>query len=94
MEGSRKIAMRIQSPLFKAAALLFSTSSAVRATKITHKVFFDIAQGEAKLGRVTFGLYGETVPKTAEVSIHPSLYHLTSTRICGRLPIHSSNFIN
>ncbi|KAL3895050.1 MAG: hypothetical protein SGCHY_004926 [Lobulomycetales sp.] len=58
--------MRIQSPLFKAAALLFSTSSAVRATKITHKVFFDIAQGEAKLGRVTFGLYGETVPKTAE----------------------------
>ncbi len=33
---------------------------------ITSKVFFDIEQGSNKLGRVVMGLYGKTVPKTAE----------------------------
>ncbi|KAJ9067303.1 Peptidyl-prolyl cis-trans isomerase B [Entomophthora muscae] len=34
--------------------------------KITDKVYFDITHGGEKLGRVVFGLYGKTVPKTAE----------------------------
>lgn len=29
-------------------------------------VYFDIKQGEESLGRIVFGLYGKTVPKTAE----------------------------
>ncbi|WFC98219.1 peptidylprolyl isomerase [Malassezia yamatoensis] len=34
--------------------------------KVTNYVFFDIEQGDQTLGRVTLGLYGDTVPKTVE----------------------------
>ena len=34
---------------------------------ITKKVFFDINIGSREAGRVTIGLYGDDVPKTAEV---------------------------
>jgi cyclophilin family peptidyl-prolyl cis-trans isomerase len=30
------------------------------------KVFFDVHHGDENLGRVVMGLYGNTVPKTAE----------------------------
>lgn len=33
---------------------------------ITNKVFFDITHGDEVLGRIEFGLYGKTVPKTVE----------------------------
>eukprot|EP01061_Rhynchopus_euleeides_P006272 TRINITY_DN1533_c1_g1_i1.p1 TRINITY_DN1533_c1_g1~~TRINITY_DN1533_c1_g1_i1.p1 ORF type:complete len:292 (+),score=139.64 TRINITY_DN1533_c1_g1_i1:49-876(+) len=33
---------------------------------ITNKVFFDVKIGEAEPERITFGLYGKTVPKTVE----------------------------
>lgn len=33
---------------------------------ITKKVFFDITYGDEKLGRIEFGLYGATVPLTAD----------------------------
>ena len=60
--------------LFVSAALLLGLSllfvaqpvEAAKGPKITHKVYFDITHGDEPLGRVVMGLYGKTVPKTAE----------------------------
>ncbi|KAK7397663.1 Peptidyl-prolyl cis-trans isomerase B [Neonectria punicea] len=60
--------------LFVSVALLFGvglvfftqTAEATKGPKITHKVYFDIEQDGQALGRIVFGLYGKTVPKTAE----------------------------
>ncbi len=34
--------------------------------KVTHKVFFDIEINDNPIGRITMGLFGDDVPKTAE----------------------------
>ncbi|THV02415.1 hypothetical protein K435DRAFT_653482 [Dendrothele bispora CBS 962.96] len=39
---------------------------AAKGPKITHKVYFDIKQGDTEMGRITMGLFGGTVPKTVE----------------------------
>lgn len=41
-------------------------AEAVRGPKITHKVYFDVSHGDEALGRIVMGLYGKTVPTTAE----------------------------
>jgi len=58
----------ISALLILTATFLFmsQTVSAARGPKITNKVYFDIEQDGANLGRVTIGLYGKTTPKTAE----------------------------
>lgn len=53
------------------ACLLIVVSSsgggqASKGPKVTHKVWFDITIGDKPIGRVTIGLFGKTVPKTAE----------------------------
>jgi|SRR5687767_13647223 peptidyl-prolyl cis-trans isomerase B (cyclophilin B) len=60
--------------LFVSAALLLGlstllfahTAEAAKGPKITHKVYFDIQHGDEQLGRIVMGLYGKTVPETAE----------------------------
>jgi peptidyl-prolyl cis-trans isomerase B (cyclophilin B) len=54
--------------LFLTATFLFfaQTSAATKGPKITHKVYFDVEHGGEPLGRIVIGLYGKTVPKTAE----------------------------
>ncbi|KAI0031733.1 cyclophilin-like domain-containing protein [Vararia minispora EC-137] len=49
-------------------AALFCAQSvdAAKGPKVTHKIFFDIKHGEKDVGRITLGLFGGTVPKTAE----------------------------
>ncbi|KAI1106126.1 peptidyl-prolyl cis-trans isomerase B [Jackrogersella minutella] len=42
------------------------TAAAAKGPKITHKVYFDITHGDEPIGRIVMGLYGKTVPKTAE----------------------------
>ncbi|GAM40468.1 peptidyl-prolyl cis-trans isomerase [Talaromyces pinophilus] len=47
-------------------ALLIQAEDTPRGPKITNKVYFDIEQDGQSLGRIVFGLYGKTVPLTAE----------------------------
>ena len=45
---------------------LAQTAQATKGPKITHKVYFDVVHGDEPMGRIVMGLYGKTVPKTAE----------------------------
>ncbi|TGZ76453.1 cyclophilin type peptidyl-prolyl cis-trans isomerase/CLD [Ascodesmis nigricans] len=47
-------------------SFLTNTAEATKGPKITHKVYFDIQHGDKEIGRIVMGLYGKTVPKTAE----------------------------
>ncbi|KAI5820805.1 putative cis-trans protein [Pyronema omphalodes] len=49
-----------------AISFLAKPVEAVRGPLITNKVYFDINHGDKPLGRVVIGVYGKTVPKTAE----------------------------
>ena len=56
--------MRVAS--FLAVALLSVVAYATQGPKITHKVYFDIKQGDENLGRIVVGLFGDVVPKTVD----------------------------
>jgi len=45
---------------------LSGTATAAVDPVVTHKVFFDITIGGAKMGRIEIGLFGNDVPKTAK----------------------------
>ena len=57
----------IAASLMVGAGLMFAQPvAATKGPKITHKVYFDIEHGDEPIGRIVMGLYGKTVPKTAE----------------------------
>ncbi|PGH15695.1 peptidyl-prolyl cis-trans isomerase B [Helicocarpus griseus UAMH5409] len=56
----------LTSLLLVGAFLFLGQTVEAKGPKITNKVYFDIEHGDKPLGRVVFGLYGKTVPKTAE----------------------------
>nr|ALS04682.1 peptidyl-prolyl cis-trans isomerase [Pseudodiaptomus poplesia] len=43
-----------------------SEAAEKKGPKVTHKVWFDISIGDTPAGRVEIGLFGNTVPKTAD----------------------------
>ena len=66
MAGFQRIVISVL--LIVTAAFLFfaQSASAAKGPKITSKVYFDIEQEGESFGRIVIGLYGKTVPKTAE----------------------------
>ncbi|KAF9961473.1 Deoxycytidine monophosphate (dCMP) deaminase [Mortierella alpina] len=49
-----------------AVAVVAVTANAAKGPVITNKVYFDIEQDGKPLGRIVIGLFGKTVPETAE----------------------------
>ncbi|GJN90153.1 hypothetical protein Rhopal_003152-T1 [Rhodotorula paludigena] len=47
-------------------AVFSNVALAAKGPVITSKVYFDVRHGDEDLGRIVMGLYGKTVPKTAE----------------------------
>ncbi|KAH3675837.1 hypothetical protein WICMUC_002483 [Wickerhamomyces mucosus] len=86
------------------AAIFFFLTKPISATvedpEITHRVYFDISQGDEFLGRVVFGLYGNVVPKTAEnfrqltVSEDPSFGYINTIfhRVIPQFMIQGGDF--
>jgi len=66
MASSQRFAVSLLLVFTVLFAFLAQSAQATRGPKITHKVYFDIQHGDKALGRVVMGLYGNTVPKTAE----------------------------
>jgi len=66
MAIAQKFAITVLLILTVIFAFLAQSSEAAKGPKITHKVYFDIEHDGKPMGRVVMGLYGKTVPKTAE----------------------------
>jgi len=49
-----------------ASLFLAQSAEAAVGPKITKKVYFDVVHGDEPMGRIVMGLYGGTVPETAE----------------------------
>ncbi|SMY26056.1 unnamed protein product [Zymoseptoria tritici ST99CH_1A5] len=66
MAGFQKIIVSLLVMLTFCFVYFAQNVEAAKGPKITCKVYFDILHGEEDLGRIVIGLYGGTVPKTAE----------------------------
>ncbi|KAL8922901.1 MAG: hypothetical protein Q9208_004863 [Pyrenodesmia sp. 3 TL-2023] len=66
MANLQKIVISLLLMLTAGFLFMAQTSEAAKGPKITNKVYFDITHGDEPLGRIVMGLYGKTVPKTAE----------------------------
>jgi peptidyl-prolyl cis-trans isomerase B (cyclophilin B) len=66
MSAVQRIAATLLFTLTVLFVFLSQSVSAQKGPKITDTVYFDITHGDEPLGRIVMGLYGKTVPKTAE----------------------------
>ncbi|KAL8742611.1 MAG: hypothetical protein Q9190_004937 [Brigantiaea leucoxantha] len=66
MASAQRVVITLLLTLIACFLFLVQSSEAAKGPKITNKVFFDISHGEEPLGRIVIGLYGKTVPDTAE----------------------------
>lgn len=58
--------MHLRPATFALAAFACLASAAANLEKVTSVVYFDMEMDGESIGRITFGLFGETVPKTVE----------------------------
>ena len=58
--------MKLATFIFATATTMFSVAEADPLAKVTEKVYFDVEIGGEAAGRITFGLFGDVVPKTAK----------------------------
>ena len=58
--------MRFTSYLLASVATFIGFAEADPLAKVTSKVYFDVSIGDKPAGRITFGLFGDVVPKTAK----------------------------
>ncbi|KAG0503438.1 hypothetical protein HPP92_003510 [Vanilla planifolia] len=62
----RHLSVLLSLVFFFADISLLQAKSSKELKEVTHKVFFDIEIGGKPAGRIVMGLFGKTVPKTAE----------------------------
>ena len=58
--------MKLATFIFASAASIFGVAEADPLAKVTQKAYFDIQIDGQPTGRITFGLFGDVVPKTAK----------------------------
>merc|ERR1719238_37871 len=56
----------MNSTLIFVVLAVFAIGTLAKGPTVTDKVFFDMQIGDGEVNRIVFGLYGGTVPKTAE----------------------------
>merc|ERR1719238_299728 len=56
----------MNSTLIFVVLAVFAIGALAKGPTVTDKVFFDMQIGDGEVNRIVFGLYGGTVPKTAE----------------------------
>jgi len=66
MASLQRVLISLMVILTFAFVFFAQSGEAAKGPKITHKVYFDVTHGDQELGRIVMGLYGKTVPKTAE----------------------------
>lgn len=82
MANLQKIVVSLMVILTAAFLFLGQTAEAAKGPKITHKVYFDIKHGDEELGRITFGLYGKTVPKVG-TDLRMPLFNMLNHSVDG-----------
>ena len=58
--------MKLATFILASATSMFSAVEAEPLAKVTEKVYFDVEIGGEAAGRITFGLFGDVVPKTTK----------------------------